>query len=76
MSKKDQLVLVGAKVPTQWKEQIEALAESRGQNPSEVIREAIAGYLRLKPEDRNQSLALRVQTLEKKFLTVLQLFKS
>jgi|GEM_PF-625255 len=76
MSKQDQLVLIGAKVPTQWKEQIEALAEARGQNPSEVIREAIAGYLKLKPEDRDQSLAHRVRELEKKFLSFMQLFKS
>ena len=76
MSKQDQLVLIGAKVPTQWKEQIEALADSRGQNPSEVIREAIAGYLKLKPEDRDQSLAHRVRELEKKFLSFMQLFKS
>jgi predicted DNA-binding protein len=76
MSKQDQLVLVGAKVPTQWKEQIEALALSRGQNASEVVREAIAGYLKLKPEDRDQSLAHRVRELEKKLLMLTQLFKT
>jgi predicted DNA-binding protein len=71
---KEQLVLVGAKVNPVWKGQIDDLAKSRGQTPSDIVREAIGAYLKLKPEDRDQSLNLRVKELEKKFLMLTQLF--
>jgi predicted DNA-binding protein len=76
MAKQEQLILVGAKVRPLWKEQIEALAEARGQTPSDIVREAIGAYLKLKPEERDQSLAHRVKELEKKYLMLTQLFKA
>jgi predicted DNA-binding protein len=75
MAKQGQLVLVGAKVNPLWKQQLDDLAQARGQTPSDIVREAIGAYLKLKPEERDQSLAHRVKELEKKFLMLTQLMK-
>ena len=37
--------MVGARVPQDWQEQIQAIASAAGRKESEVVREALAQYL-------------------------------
>ena len=37
--------MVGARVPQEWQQQIQAIANASGRKEAEVIREAIAQYL-------------------------------
>jgi RHH-type rel operon transcriptional repressor/antitoxin RelB len=37
--------MVGSRIPQEWQDQINAIAEVAGRKPSDVVREAIARYL-------------------------------
>jgi RHH-type rel operon transcriptional repressor/antitoxin RelB len=37
--------MVGSRIPQEWQDQINAIAEAAGRKPSDVVREAIARYL-------------------------------
>jgi RHH-type rel operon transcriptional repressor/antitoxin RelB len=37
--------MVGSRIPQEWQDEINAIAEVAGRKPSDVVREAIARYL-------------------------------
>lgn len=62
--------MVGARVPKDWQQQIQEIAQAAGRKEAEVVREALAQYLgKTDPSSVKGALALledRVANLEQK----------
>ena len=52
--------MVGARIPHEWKTQLEEIAQKSGRNASQVVYEAIAAYL---GKDSANTLANQVKVL-------------
>jgi len=65
--------LVSARVPHDWKDQIEGICKESGKSESEVLQEAIAQYLGKTDLNSITSLNKRVATLERQYKKLIQL---
>ena len=65
--------LVSARIPQDWKQQIEAICREAGKSESEVVQEAIAQYLGQTDVNAIASLSKRVATLERQYKKLVQL---
>ena len=61
---------VGCRIPPAWHEEIIAICEATGQTPSEVVREAIALYLK---KSKAVTVRSRLSQLEQRLLQLTQL---
>lgn len=71
--RKGQKPSIGARIPHQWKDQIDEICQESGKSESEVVQEAIAQYLNITDAESVVSLAKRVAKLERQYQKLVKL---
>ena len=64
---------MAARIPPEWKVQIDQICQVTGRSQSEVVLEAIGQYLERTDMDVVQSLEQRVEFLEKQYKKLVKL---
>lgn len=57
--------MVGTRIPSEWKAEIEALAQSQGKKTSQIVYEAIATYLEKTTDNSVIAQPERIEAIEK-----------
>jgi hypothetical protein len=70
---KGQKPMVGTRIPPSWKIQIDGICQESGKTTSEVVQEALAGYLGRTDVESIVSVNKRLAALERKYQKLAQL---
>ena len=65
--------VASARIPHSWDDQIRAIATEAGQQPSDIVRQAIGLYLEKTDPNGVASMARRLRSLEKQIKKLVQL---
>jgi hypothetical protein len=70
---KGQKPMVGTRIPPSWMVQIQSICQESGKTTSEVLQEALAGYLGRTDVESIVSVNKRLAALERKYQKLAQL---
>ena len=70
---KSQKPMVGTRIPQAWMEQIQEICDESGRSSSEILREALAEYLKRTDAESVKSINKRLAALERQYQKLVKL---